>query len=784
MRKWILLGIIGCWALSAFANKHIDTSEENWTYGRMHQWRVYTAFQSTNNVEVLNNEAYGLSNKSLFSVNKQSEEITYHNRLTGLNGSLIIQMAKNPTLDALLLCYQNGQIDIIDTDGDLHNISDLYLKQMNSSKVVNHVYMHNQKAYLSMKFGVIMLDMHKCEIQDTYYLGDEGAEVEVLSTAILGDSIYAVSSRILYAASLHANLMDYSSWSHKPLPSGAEINGFYDYDDKLYMLRDTILWMRDTAGWQVCPTPFAIGGIQKTGDELYVFPTSGAGAAKVGSDYTLQFQELGVIYDIEKDQEDYWLCTASKGLYYTRSQRPFFPHGPVDNTAYRMRFFGDRLYVVPGGRWYAQNRHAGNIMYLENDHWTNVATYYLVDQIGFIPYDLMNVAQDPNDANHYFVTSYGAGLLEMRGREVLQLYTPHNSPLRSAVPETPERYTRTDGVMYDDQGYLWVLNTHDEGVNNVHVISPEFWQTRDLRYWSSFNLHYHGERVVLHTPGEIMVDNRNPQWKWIPLCRQNPGLLLLKDNGTPANHGDDEVIFRDTWYDQNGHQIKPQQIHSMAQDWDDMIWIGTDAGLFLLPSSVDFATSDRCERIIIPRNDGTNLADYLLDSEKITSIVVDGANRKWIGTEKSGVFLLSPDGIETIAHFTAENSPLLSNAILSIAIQESTGEVFIGTGDGLMSYMSDAVPVEDDFTNIYAYPNPVHPTYKGYVVIKGLMADTEVRIVDASGNLVTVLQGLGGEVIWDITNTSGNRVSSGVYTIICNTKGGNAYGTTKVLIMN
>jgi ligand-binding sensor domain-containing protein len=222
----------------------------------------------------------------------------------------------------------------------------------------------------------------------------------------------------------------------------------------------------------------------------------------------------------------------------------------------------------------------------------------------------------------------------------------------------------------------------------------------------------------------------------------------------------------------------------MAQDWDDMIWIGTDAGLFLLPSSVDFATSDRCERIIIPRNDGTNLADYLLDSEKITSIVVDGANRKWIGTEKSGVFLLSPDGIETIAHFTAENSPLLSNAILSIAIQESTGEVFIGTGDGLMSYMSDAVPVEDDFTNIYAYPNPVHPTYKGYVVIKGLMADTEVRIVDASGNLVTVLQGLGGEVIWDITNTSGNRVSSGVYTIICNTKGGNAYGTTKVLIMN
>ena len=260
--------------------------------------------------------------------------------------------------------------------------------------------------------------------------------------------------------------------------------------------------------------------------------------------------------------------------------------------------------------------------------------------------------------------------------------------------------------------------------------------------------------------------------------------LLLDDRGTPTNHADDQVIYRTTWYDQNGVRIAPAEIHSLAQDLDGVLWVGTNEGLFLIPSKVDFATSDRCERVIIPRNDGTNLADYLLDKEKITSIVVDGANRKWIGTANSGVFLLSADGLETIEHFTTEDSPLLSNTILSIAIQESTGEVFIGTGEGLMSYMSDAIPASENFSGIYAYPNPVHPTYKGYVVIKGLMANTEVRIVDASGNLVKVLTGLGGEVLWDMTNTQGSRVASGVYTVLCNTTDGSGYGTTKILLMN
>jgi hypothetical protein len=305
-------------------------------------------------------------------------------------------------------------------------------------------------------------------------------------------------------------------------------------------------------------------------------------------------------------------------------------------------------------------------------------------------------------------------------------------------------------------------------------------------------LYANGERVILHTPGEILVDNRNIQWKWIPILRHNTGLVLLQDNGTPTNHSDDHVTYRKYWIDQYGNHIYPNNIYAIAQDKSNSLWIGTSSGILTIPYYTDFTTSNQCKRVTIPRNDGTSLVDYLLEKEQINAIAVDGANRLWVGTAGSGVFLLKPIGdisdlsytVETVAHFTTENSILPSNDILSIAIQESSGEVFIGTGNGLVSYMSDATKTENNFDNIYAYPNPVHPTYQGHITIRGLMSNTEVRIVDASGNMVKQIEGTGGSAVWDGTNTHGQRVASGVYTAICNTKSGNGHGTVKILIIN
>lgn len=780
MKKSLILGLLIFVTSGILANTHIDTSEDNWTYGNMHQWRAHSAFSNIDAMAVTRDKVFALSNHSLFAVDKQSEEIVYYNRLTGLNSAVISTIGYNPSLNLILVCYENGHLDIINGKDEVYNIPDLYLKQTTYSKIVNSIYMHEHTAYLAMNFGIIELDMKKREIKDTYIIGKDAKEVNVKHITIMGDRIYAISPQFLYSASLSDPLSDYAYWQTQALPTGKEVSDFCVYNQLLYIVCDGVLWSYRDAKWQKHTTSYKVNALCPTDQHLFILPKNQAGVAIAETDLSLQMTDIGMITDIVQDGSSYWWASVSDELVRGADRQAFRPDGPINNIAYRMRSFGDRLYVVPGGRWATQNETPGEIMFYENGTWVNISNEQINKACGFQVYDLMNVAQDPKDKDHYFVTSYGAGLLEVYYDEVINLYTPNNSTLVSAAPTNPNRYTRTDGALFDDQGYLWVLNT--SVAKNVHI------KDATGNSLAAYDLICNGVRVPLYTPGEILVDKRNPQWKWIPVCRANKGfgagLILIQDNGTPTNPNDDKVTYQTEWYDQNGKQVLPESVFSMAQDRDNTIWVGTNAGLFLIPSIVDFTTSNNCERVVISRNDGTQLGDYLLENEAINNIMVDGANRKWIATGTSGVFLLSPDGKETIEHFTTENSPLPSNNVLSIAIIESTGEVFFGTSQGLVSYMSDAIEPADSFSEIYAYPNPVHPNYHGVVTMRGLMADTQVRIVDASGNLVATILSNGGEAVWDMTNTQGQRVASGVYTALCNTTDGTGHGTTKILIMN
>ena len=762
-------------------------NKEDITYGNMYQWRSHAAFTSMDELAVLGDEVYTRSGQSLFSVEKESGLINYHTRLTGLNGARIDHIAHNTTLNKLLITYQDGQLDVMDAAGDVQNISDLYLKQMSLSKVVNDICMYQDKAYLAMSFGILVIDMQKLEIEDTYYIGMNSTEVNVEYITIHDGKIYAASQTGLYVADLTDNLVDYNFWNKQSLPGSKALQGLRAHDGKVYLVRNMVLYAFQDNQWQTCPTEYPIRRLTKTEHHLYLMPENVYGVLEVQDDGKVAMTNTyGYVNDVAEDGNTLWFATRDDGVvkYANDLHSPYFPDGPSSNYSYRLRFFGDKLYMLPGGRWANQYKRLGEVMMYENGEWNNIKNGELVKSAGMPIYDIMNVAQDPQDANHYFLTTFGSGVIEMRGDSVETIYLPDNSTLKSAVPTNPTSYTRTDGAMYDEQGNLWILNM---GITdgNIQILSPD-------GSWTAYDLLYKGLPVTLHTAGEMMVDQRNPQWKWIPLLRYNTGLILLQDNGTPTNPSDDKSVYRQEWMDQNGHLIAPEQIHCLAQDQNNTIWVGTSKGLFIIPDKVDYMASNACERIIIPRNDGTNLGDYLLENEQINAIAIDGANRIWIGTAASGLYLMSfteptadmNSTLEMISHFTTENSLLPSNDILAIALQESTGEVFIGTGSGLVSYMSDAVEPEEDFSSLYAYPNPVYPNYKGSVVIKGLMADTEVRIVDAAGNLVKKLVGNGGEVVWDMTNAQGQRVASGVYTALCNTQSGNGHGAVKVLIMN
>ena len=762
-----------------------DNSDEDWIYGSMYQWRAHFAYSNIEQVTGLGEKIFAVSNNALFSVNKSTEEIEYYNRLTGLNAAMIDHISHNDLLNKLLITYRNGQLDVLDTKGKIYNIPDLYLKQANISKQVSDICMYSSKAYLAMRFGIIALDMKKHEIEDTYYIDKNLMEVNVQYISILGDSIYAASNSTLYSAHLQDNLVDFAYWHKTSLPVGKQLQGMRSFEGRICVVIDNTLWSCTNGVWLQHHSDFSLSGLCKTDNQLYATVNNQHGLIRIQPNFSCELAfSYGEINNILQVGNNYWLATKDHGLMaiIDGNYKEFHPDGPISNMSYRMHFFGDRLYVLPGGRWATQNLRLGEIMYYENGQWTNITNGKLVEMANHALYDFMNVAQDPADKEHYFITTYGTGMLEMYGNEVAKLHLPHNSGLQSAVASNPDLYTRTDGAMFDEQGNLWVLNTSVD--LSVRILSPD-------GNWHILGISTNNSNVPLHTPGEIVVDKRNSQWKWIPLCRVNTGRALIQDNGTPTQSNDDKTLYRNEWLDQYNTLIRPEFIYTLAQDHDNTIWVGTSKGLFTIPASVDFMTSNKCERIVIRRNDGTDLGDYLLDGEQVNCIVVDGANRKWIGTAASGAFLIQittdevgNKQVETVEHFTAENSLLPSNNILSIAIQESTGEVFFGTSEGLVSYMSDATKPEETFDNLYVYPNPVYPTYKGYITIRGVMSNTLVRILDANGNLVKLIESTGGSAIWDGTNAHGDRVASGVYTAICNTTYGENHSSTKILIMN
>ena len=238
---------------------------------------------------------------------------------------------------------------------------------------------------------------------------------------------------------------------------------------------------------------------------------------------------------------------------------------------------------------------------------------------------------------------------------------------------------------------------------------------------------------------------------------------------------------------EDGTRLAPTGVRCICEDLDGNIWIGTNVGPLMLPSDeIKNGSNNVLQQIKVPRNDGTNYADYLLSGADITCMAVDGGNRKWFGTNGNGVYLISDDNLSQVQHFLTSNSLLLSNNIESITINNQTGEVFFGTDNGLCSYMSDATETNQSMSkdNVYAYPNPVTPEYTGMITVVGLTMDADVKIVTTNGTLVAEGRSNGGSFTWDGCDKKGHRVASGVYMVQTATSDGKKGTVCKIAIVN
>lgn len=752
----------------------------------MGKWRTHLAYNNVTQIAQSANNIFAISDGSLFSVNKDdTEDIQYFSKMSGLSDVNIVRIEYDKTNNQLLIIYQNGNIDFMHATG-VNNIPDLRNKQMSTSKGVNDIYFAGNFAYLSCDFGILLVNMAKKEITDTYIIGPNSTELKILSTTIHNNIIYALTANSIYYADADSrNLVNFEYWkTTTSLPSGAgNFQKIFTFAGKLLILKGGKLYKQeDNNSWsQLLSAVSNIVSINLSINKI-IASTSTNSVYFLNQSFEMSMENLLVSSDIEYDSlnDVYWMAGGAQGVVSYKLKiglspevRNYKPQGPAVNIPWNITFAGEKMFMVNGGRWADRYNRVGKVMIYENGTWTNIDGEDIKSLTGYKVLDFMNVAVDPNDKNHFFVTSYGTGLFEFVDNKFSKWYNNTNSTLHNIVPSTFE-YIRIDGAVYDNDGNLFIANTNSPA--QIKIMKKD-------GKWTELNYPIDQNPVL----GRIIISNQNSNQKFVPSVRYNPGILIWDDNGTIDDTNDDKKIFLSKFIDVDnvGSYLTPSIVYCLEQDINGVIWAGTDLGplLFYNPSRA-FDNNYTCSRVKIPRNDGTGLADYLLNNEKIKAIAIDGANRKWLGTESSGLYLMSENGQETINHFTTSNSPLLSNDILSLAINPVSGELFIGTSNGLISFQSDAAAANNNFTNVYAYPNPVRESYNGIITITGLIANTQVKITDLNGNLVYQTISNGSIATWDGKNSHGRKVNTGVYFAICANEDGTKSTITKIMVIN
>ncbi len=762
------------------AGDDAEANSELIDYGSMQQWTTHFSYTKVANIQLSPKRVYVLSGGSLWAVERDDESMNYYSKLNGLNGSYVHTIGYDTKTNTLVICYDDGLIDLLDDNGNVHVVADLYNKQLNFSKQANDLVFRDGKAYMAMPFGIMVLNIRKQEIADTYYIGEGGGEVEVNAITFVEDSIYAAVGNKIYSASLKDQLVDYSRWQSRAL--GGNITHLKSSAGNRYMLMDSVIYCNGAP--QV--TEERITGLMEHQGAVLALSV-GNRIYEVTPDAVTEVPEvsaLGPLYAV-KESNTYWVGTSYniKHLFANQSVQNFNPSGPMSNLSYSLTTCGRNLWMLQGGRWASQYQRIGWVMRSNGSRWTNIDHSTICQRVGepgaWI-HDLCHTAVDAADPEHYYIASFGSGLLEFMSDGTAKRYTYTNSPLVTLVADN-DHYCRVDGLTYDPDGNLWLTNTGPEATN-IHVIDPS-------HKWHSFNLYQGGRRIVLRAVSKFLVDNRNANYKWIASAREDAGIVLLYDNGTPYTGADDRAVMRSSFVDQDGKGVSINALYTIAQDYNGDLWLGTGEGIVLIKAETDMFTSDLCHRLKMSRHDDTGLADYLLGTEQINAIVFAGENRIWIGTEKSGVYLVrmvTNEGIyepEILAHFTSQNSPMPSDGVLSIAVDDR-GEVYIGTSKGLVSYRGDATEAKESYSEAYVYPNPVRPNFEGTITITGLMDNTTVYIADAAGNVVCRTHSNGGTAIWDGKTQSGKKAHSGVYTIYCNTADGKNHTTLKLMLMH
>lgn len=749
-------------------------------------WATHFSYENATQVVKGKEKAYVVADGKLFSYNPSDQHIETYSRITGLNDNEISLLAYNRTKECLLIVYNNANFDLLFSDGNIINIPDLYLVTANIDKTINDVFAYQEFFYVSTNFGFVSLNIDRGEIKETVNFN-----APCYTTYRDTEKIYAVNSSGVIQCNMNENIQDKSKWETFPVStkyayndytfSDNEIRKIFMYNDKLhffipqkaaYYLIDDIHLDRTLQGQNITRM------LSKSNNQCIAYRNNAFFVAtslgqfkktEVSNLKSVDFADNNQFFVTTKNNNLSLIQPTSGNNAYQDIVSDLKPSGPLSNYPFFMTFGQGKLLVTGGGYYLDRFRYSAQLSEFTSEKgWYNYDLAQ-IKQVNNYAFDFCSAIIDPADPNHVFVTSWGEGIYEFKDGKCVKLYNKTNSTLEDIFTGT--HYHRIDGLTYDKEGNMWTTNT---GVKDALKI---------LKADNSWAKMYQPALEKVENIKSIYVDTNNN--KWVIAGHHKTIVVVIDDNSTIDDTSDDKTKVISELINQNDVNLSMRYFNSIVEDKTGNIWLGTDIGPLMIYNSRNIFSKDvRLNQIVIPRNDGTNYIDYLLDKTPVNSIKVDGANRKWIATSSSGVYLVSPDGSKTIEHFTMENSPMPSDEVLSLAIDDNTGIVYVGTSKGVVSYKSDAKEPADKFDKVEVYPNPVRPDYSGNIIISGLKENTVVKITDIHANLLAQGQSLGGQFSWDGRNAQGIKVQTGVYLVFGSTEDGKEGMVAKVMIVN
>ena len=707
-------------------------------------WRTHYSFNTTLAVTQSNSRVYAASAAGVFSVDKDGLSITSLTKLTGLSDTDISSIHINPSSQALIIVYRSGQIDVI-KDNQITGISDVRLSDIIDNKTMYGMFDEGVYTYLCGEFGLLKIDTEAGIIRESFLnLSQTGANLPVYAGVLFNDSLFVASEQGVMAGSLQANLKDYNQWKRFDNTDG--INS--EKTKVIALFNGRPITGNTTQGLVLYKPNGKWNAVNKLQGADFAQITTNGSTLIVANDSLYAYTNAGVepvidaalttVRDAQADGDEFWIADGKNGLVQLKASGPvtLYPNGPFFSKIVKLMYVDGRIFALPpfqsGVGAPALNTSGFSVF--EEGMWTNYNAFGYPNTTPIPAF--LDISGVSRWTDKLVFSSYGYGLMVWNSEGDFTILDETNSPLVNSNP--PERQVLIAGIDTDNTN-LWVLNNATD--------SSLFAYGADQTWYSMF------PSAKVKNANSITTTVWGDQWLTIPPV-WGGGVAVYASTGS------------EVYLTAKGPGTLPSNsINQVLLDKEEKMWIATTKGVVYYPFPAGIL-DDPSQEAIVPIID----SNLLFNNEPVNCLAVDGGNRIWMGTNK-GAWLFANDGSELVTHFTTENSPLLSDVVLAIAVNDPTGEVFFNTNKGLISYRGTGT-ITGTYEQPKIFPNPVPPSYTGVVTIEGVPTNSLVKITDASGRLVAQLQANGNSAVWNLQNSFSEAITTGVYFVFISTNDG------------